>query len=271
VVKTSEGIEKIVRYFFMTVIGIIPARYASTRFPGKMLAPIMGKTLLQRTYESAQQAKTVNRLIVATDDDRIYQHVQGFGGEVCMTSTECSNGTLRLVDAMNRYPELAQGDIFVNIQGDRPCISPGAIDQLVTTLVDYPHEMMATLVVKIHKPEEVRSPATVKCVRDLQGYALYFSRQTIPHTMGSTLYYKHIGVYAFRRDFLQLYAQLAETPLQQQEDLEQLKVLEHGYRIKTLEVIESDLSVDYPHDIATVEQHLVQTKNNLLDPIGILS
>ena len=255
----------------MTVIGIIPARYASSRFPGKMLAPIMGKTLIQRTYESAKRAKTLTQLIVATDDERIYQHVQSFGGEVYMTSIDCPNGTIRLVDAINRNPQLTQADIFVNIQGDRPCISPSAIDQIVTALIDHPDEIMATPVVKTSDLEEIQNPATVKCVRDLQGYALYFSRHILPYTKGKPTCYKHIGIYAFRRDFLKLYAQLQETPLQQHEDLEQLKVLEHGYRIKTIEVTECDLSVDYPDDVAIVEQYLAQTEINLLDPIGITS
>jgi 3-deoxy-manno-octulosonate cytidylyltransferase (CMP-KDO synthetase) len=248
----------------MTVIGIIPARYQSSRFPAKMLAMINGKTLIQRTYESAKQCSMLDRLVVATDDKRIYDHVKEFGGNVYMTSIECFNGTERLVDAIKRYPELQKGEIFVNIQGDRPCISTRSINRVVETLQKSPQDGMSTLVVAIDDQTEIASPACVKCVFDKFGYALYFSRLPIPYAKKPSFCYKHVGIYAFRKDFLLQYAELPDTPLQLQEDLEQLKVLEHGFRIKTCIIEdESDPSVDYPEDIKIVEQYLC-TQNTFL-------
>lgn len=242
----------------MTVIGIIPARYQSSRFPGKMLAMINGKTLLQRTYESANKSTKLNRLVVATDDRRIYDHVKDFGGDVFMTSIECTNGTERLVDAFRRYPELQKGEIFVNIQGDRPCIPTNSIDDIVEALLLSPQDVLATPIVKISDPEEIMSPASVKCVIDKNGYALYFSRCPIPYTKSENgTFFKHVGIYAFRKDFLLHYAELPETPLQLREDLEQLKVLEHGFRIKTVLLEnQADPSVDLPSDVEKVEKWL---------------
>lgn len=244
----------------MTVLAIIPARFQSSRFPGKMLANISGKSLIQRTYESSKQCTLIDKLVVATDDVRIYDHVKGFGGEVVMTSLSCINGTYRTVDALNRYPELASYSIILTIQGDRPCIPSNSIEEVIKALKNNPDDVMATPVVKIEDPEEIKNPASVKCVLDKNGYALYFSRSPIPHSPTKAPYYKHIGLYGFRKDFLLEYATLEDTPLQLQEDLEQLKVLEHGYRIKTVEIQDVDLSVDLLEDITKVEQYLCRKK-----------
>jgi len=242
----------------MTVIGIIPARYASSRLPGKMLLPILGKSLLQRTYECAKHSTKLDRLIIATDDKRIYDHGKSFGAECYMTAIECLNGTERLVDAIKRYPELQKGEIFVNIQGDRPCLPSRSIDATVDALLKCSLDVMTTPIVKIFNREDIDNPASVKCVLDKHGYALYFSRTAIPYPKPTMPCYKHLGLYAYRKDFLMQYVELADTPLQLQEDLEQLKVLEHGFRIKTVEVDEVDLSVDVPEDIDKVEQWLRQ-------------
>jgi 3-deoxy-manno-octulosonate cytidylyltransferase (CMP-KDO synthetase) len=240
----------------MSVIGIIPARFASSRFPAKMLAPIQGKTLLQRTYESAKKATCLDTLVIATDDQRIFEHAQSFGALSVMTKIECLNGTERLVDAINKSPELAKGTIFVNIQGDRPCLPVSSIEKLVFALQQNRDDVMATPIAKITDEAEIQNPASVKCVIDSLGYALYFSRAPIPYSKTKRACYKHVGIYAYRKDFLLKYVTLADTPLQLQEDLEQLKVLEHGYRIKTVEIQEDDLSVDYPEDIYKVEKWL---------------
>jgi 3-deoxy-manno-octulosonate cytidylyltransferase (CMP-KDO synthetase) len=246
----------ILGFYPMTVLAVIPARFQSSRFPGKMLANILGKSLIQRTYESSKECLLIDKLIVATDDERIFDHVKSFGGDVVMTSIDCLNGTYRIVDALKRYPELTQYNIVVNIQGDRPCIPAQSIEEVVKALKSNPHDVMATPVVRIEDPEEVQNPASVKCVLDKNGYALYFSRSPIPHTKTQAPYYKHIGLYAYTKDFLLEYAELHDTPLQLNEDLEQLKVLEHGYRIKTVEIKEVDLSVDYLEDITKVEKYL---------------
>jgi len=238
----------------MGAIGIIPARYASSRFPGKVLAPISGISLLERTYKSAQRAKKLSRLVIATDDDRVYAHAKGFGAEVYMTSTDCRNGSDRIVDAIRRNPELGKADIILNIQGDRPCVTANSIDCLVDALESHPDDLVATPVCTISDPEEVKNPASVKCVFDRRGYALYFSRAIIPWSKEKISYFKHIGLYAYRKDFLMRYAELEATPLQQHEDLEQLKILEHGYPIRVVPIeYEIDLSVDYPKDIEKVE------------------
>ncbi len=221
-----------------------------------MLAPILGKTLLQRTYECAKEAKTLKRLVIATDDERILEHAKSFGAECYMTSVDCLNGTVRLVDAIKTYPELSTGDIYVGIQGDRPCIHYTAIDKIVNALIDHPHDVMATPITQISNSCEIENPASVKCVLDRNGYALYFSRRPIPYSKDGAACFKHVGIYAFRKDFLLKYVELSDTPLQLMEDLEQLKVLEHGFRIKTVQIGEEDPSVDYPDDIHKVEKWL---------------
>jgi 3-deoxy-manno-octulosonate cytidylyltransferase (CMP-KDO synthetase) len=246
----------------MVAIGIIPARYGSSRFPGKVLAPIAGISLLERTYKSARRAKKLSRLVIATDDDRVFEHAKGFGAEVYMTSQACANGSERLVDAIRHTPGLGKADIIINIQGDRPCVTAHSIDCLVDALEQHPDDLVATPVVTITDPAEVQNTASVKCVVDTSGYALYFSRAIIPWSKGKISYFKHIGLYAFRKDFLMRYAELEPTPLQQHEDLEQLKILEHGYKIRVVPIeYEMDLSVDYPKDIEKVETWLC--KQNL--------
>jgi 3-deoxy-manno-octulosonate cytidylyltransferase (CMP-KDO synthetase) len=243
------------------IIGIIPARYASSRFPGKPLEKILGKTLIQRTYENAARCEILDNLIVATDDQRIFDHVQGFGGKVVMSSPDCLTGTDRLAEVVRNDPSLKNVFIIINIQGDEPCLDPQTIKAVAEALANDPDAAMSTAVIALHTEEETLNPSVVKCVLDQNNYCLYFSRNLIPG--GRTLkfqknatYYKHLGIYGYRREFLLHYAELTPTPLQLAEDLEQLKVLEHGFRIKAAIVFGESMDVNTREDIKKVERLL---------------
>lgn len=251
----------------MEAIGIIPARFSSVRFPGKPLAEILGKSLIQRTYENAKRCKQLKRLVVATDDQRIFDHVRSFGGEVVMTSLNIRSGTDRLEEVIRNNPEYGDAEILVNIQGDEPCLDPQVIEGLILALQEDRAASVATPIAPLKSVEEAESPSTVKCVRDLRGFALYFSRSLIPGHLGTGLkpevdYYRHIGIYAYRKEFLLHYASLKETPLQLAEDLEQLKILEHGYKIRTFLVDEPPLDVNRPEDIQKVESYLCKQNSS---------
>lgn len=244
-----------------SVIAIIPARYASSRFMGKPLAKIYGKTLIQRTYENAKYCRLLDELVVATDDERIYDHVKNFGGHVVMTPESCPTGSDRLAYVVQHDPRLQRAEVIVNVQGDEPCLNPDVLVALVEALRSDPSAVMSTVVVKLENQEEASHPSNVKCVLDLSGNVLYFSRSLIPggKTEGyreNIPYYKHVGVYAYRPEFLLEYTKLAMTPLQIAEDLEQLKVLEHGYKIKAVVVNSVSIGVDTPEDIKKVEEVL---------------
>ena len=242
------------------VIAIIPARYASSRFPGKMLAPIMGKSLLQRTYERVIACSIIDDVLIATDHKLILDHAASFGAKALLTSPNHPTGSDRLIEVLQKYPELTQAGIILNVQGDEPCISPTTLLNVCQALIDNKQECMATVAVKITDPQEIQSLSVVKCVMDLQDHALYFSRSPIPGTkpLGKhePFYYKHMGIYAFRREFLLTYGTLAQTPLQLVEDLEQLKVLEAGYKIKVVYTNECSPAVDIPEDIQRVTEWL---------------
>lgn len=243
----------------MRIIGIIPARFGSTRFPGKMLAKILGVSLIQRTYENAKKCKTLQEVWIATDDPRIFEHAKSFGGQVVMTSPDCPTGTDRLAEALHKNDRMSQADIIVNVQGDEPCIECDTITQVAKILENDPEAAMSTAVVKLESKEEALSSSVVKCVMDLHQNALYFSRHLIPagksqEYRSDVTYYRHLGLYAYRKEFLLHYAELNQTPLQIAEDLEQLKVLEHGYRIKTALVSGLSIGVDVPEDIQKVEE-----------------
>lgn len=254
------------------VVGIIPARYASTRFPGKPLVPILGKSLIQRTYENALRCPALEELIVATDDQRIFDHVKTFGGKVVMTPENCPTGTDRLAEVLRHEESLKSVEVIMNVQGDEPCIDPAVIASVVKALQDNAEAAMSTAITPIHSTEEAHNPNVVKCVIDSRHFALYFSRALIPG--GRSLkfqpaqhYYRHLGLYAYRREFLLHYAELRPTPLQQVEDLEQLKVLEHGYRIITVTVSGESMDVNAPEDIKKVEQILCK-QNTSSSPAG---
>jgi len=234
----------------MNILCVIPARYSSTRLPGKPLADIAGKPMIQHVYERAILAKRPSQVIVATDHELVYETVLGFGGQAMLTSPEHPTGTDRLAEVAQRFPAV---DLIINVQGDEPLIPPAVIDQLADAFDGHPDLQMATLMTEMDE-SEYNTPGAVKVVTDLQGYALYFSRSLVPfprNNVGVPIY-KHIGIYAYRRDFLLKYAQLGPTPLEKAESLEQLRALEHGYRIKVLKTDFKSIGVDTMEDLEKV-------------------
>lgn len=236
------------------ILGVIPARYGSTRFPGKALARLNGKTLVQCVWERAREAKRLDRLVVATDDGRILETVRGFGGEAVLTPVGLSSGT-------DRVWEVAQGtraQIVVNVQGDEPLLTPPMIDGLVDGLRRESEAQMATLRYAMKGPEGYSDPHVVKVVSDQDGWALYFSRSPIPsYRTGDgicVLWYKHIGLYAYRREFLQEFVSWPPSALEKAEGLEQLRALERGVRIKVLDSPQNTQGVDTPEDLKRVER-----------------
>lgn len=252
----------------MNYIGIIPARYASSRFPGKALVDINGKTMVHRVYEQAQKAVSLSRVIVATDDERIVEHVKGFGGEVVMTSPDHQSGTDRCQEVIQlitqQYDEQVI-DYIVNIQGDEPFIRPRQID-LLTSVLDGKTEL-ATLAKRIAEPASLFDPNVVKVVLSSYGQpaqheALYFSRQPIPYQRNHVpedwvkhhVYYRHIGLYAYRADVLAEITQLKPSTLERAELLEQLRWLENGYRIRVIETELDSHGIDTPGDLEKVKE-----------------
>jgi 3-deoxy-manno-octulosonate cytidylyltransferase (CMP-KDO synthetase) len=250
------------------IIGIIPARFNSTRLPGKLLIPICGKTLLQRTYESAKKAQSLNHLVIATYEDCIHDHANTFGAAIVRTHANCANGTECLGAALERHPHLREADVIINIQGDMPFINLESIDLVAQALLADPLAQMSTIVTPLTTYEEAQNPSNVKCIIDNQQNALYFSRTLIPSNKSNTFnskasYYRHIGLYAYRPSFVLKYLNLPATPLQLEEDLEQLRVLEHGYRIKVVIVNHTSIEVDLPEDIQKAEQWLCKQNTYL--------
>jgi 3-deoxy-manno-octulosonate cytidylyltransferase (CMP-KDO synthetase) len=234
------------------ILGVIPARFASSRFPGKALAPLAGKPLLQHVYERASQARYLSKLIIATDDDRIVQVARSFGAQVQMTRSDHLSGTDRVAEVASSDP----AQVIVNIQGDEPLIEPSAIDAAALALLDDPELPMATLKKRIEIPSEVNNPNVVKVVTDLADDAIYFSRCPIPHprdgSRGGIVHYKHIGLYVYRREFLLAYSGLPVGRLEQAERLEQLRAIENGYRIRVVETEYESLGVDTPEDLERI-------------------
>jgi len=229
------------------ILGIIPARFASSRFPGKALAPLAGKPIVQHVYERALQARYLTNLIVATDDARIEAAARKFGAPVRMTRTDHVSGTDRIAEVASADP----ASIVVNIQGDEPLIDPAAIDAAVLALLDDADAPMGTLKRRIEDPAEIVNPNVVKVVTDIAGNAIYFSRYAIPYARdGSGLaLFKHIGLYVYRREFLLSYSDLPVGPLEKAEKLEQLRALENGHRIRVAETEYDSLGVDTPEDL----------------------
>jgi 3-deoxy-manno-octulosonate cytidylyltransferase (CMP-KDO synthetase) len=218
------------------VLAVIPARWASTRFPGKPLANIAGKSMIQRVLEQVNLSAIVDRAVVATDDERILHHIQALGGEAIMTNPDHPSGTDRCAEVANHFPE---AQIILNVQGDEPFISPLQIDLLADTLLQNTYASIATLAKQIDRPDFLNNPNVVKVVFSETIGAIYFSRHPIPFVRGVPQeywlekqdFYKHIGLYGFRRDALMKIAGLSPTPLEMAESLEQLRWLEHGFRI----------------------------------------
>ncbi|MEI6214256.1 MAG: 3-deoxy-manno-octulosonate cytidylyltransferase [Desulfuromonadales bacterium] len=251
----------------MKITAVIPARYASTRFPGKALAEIGGRPMIQHVYERASRASLVSRTVVATDDERIADAVRKIGGEVIMTSASHATGTDRLA-------EVAAGldsDIVINVQGDEPLIDPGMLDQALKPFLDADALQMGTLKTRIKCLHDFLSPNVVKVVTDLSGNALYFSRSPLPFfrdkwkdlkdesfCSGKLLCYKHVGLYVYRRDFLLRFAAMPPGFLELSEKLEQLRAIENGVRIKVVETEFESIGVDTPEDLVKVQERFRQ-------------
>lgn len=237
----------------MKVLCVIPARYASTRLPGKPLRDIQGKPMICRVYERAARAKRTAGVIVATDDERIREAVEAHGGRAMMTAKDHPTGTDRLAEVARAYPDM---DLIINVQGDEPLIDPDLIDELVAAFDGEEELQMATVMTEMKEAEERENPNNVKVVTDLRGYALYFSRSLIPYPRkaGAAPACKHIGIYAYRRDFLLRYAKMEPTPLEKSESLEQLRALENGYRIKVIRTERSFIGVDTEEDLRLVNE-----------------
>ena len=237
----------------MKILCVIPARYASTRRPGKPLADIAGKPMICRVYDRAVQAKCLSEVVVATDDQRVQQAVEAHGGKAMMTAKDHPTGTDRLAEVAAAYPDI---DLIINVQGDEPLIEPSIIDALAAAFDGDADLKMATVMTEITDEAEQMNPNNVKVVTDKNGYALYFSRSLLPYPRyrkGAPVY-KHIGIYAYKREFLLHYAKMAPTPLEETEALEQLRALENGYRIKVIRTDHRFVGVDTAEDLAMVNK-----------------
>ncbi len=240
------------------VIGVIPARYASQRLPAKALIDLFGKTMIQRVYEQVKKAALVDKVIVATDDERIERVVKNFGGEVLMTPEDIKSGS----DRVAAVAEKIDGDIFVNIQGDEPLIAPEMIEQGIQLLIDDKSVQVGTLVKQIDSPLDIINPNIVKVVFDRNNFALYFSRSPIPFIrdeqeasiwLNYHTFYKHVGLYIYKRDFLSKYSNLPISELEKAEKLEQLRILEAGYKIKIGITNYDSIPIDTKEDVVRVK------------------
>jgi 3-deoxy-manno-octulosonate cytidylyltransferase (CMP-KDO synthetase) len=254
----------------MSVVAIIPARYGSTRLPGKPLAIIGGKPMIQRVYENAAKARVLDRVIVATDDRRVEAVVRQFGGEVMMTSKRHRSGTDRLAEVARNL----SADCLVNVQGDLPFIQSDTISRAVIPLRRTRSIVMTTVCSPIYDETEWRDPNVVKVIKDAQGFALYFSRAPIPYPrnadsngsrsrgMKKLWGFRHLGLYVYRREFLLKFARLRPTKLERRESLEQLRALYYGYRIFVADVDDHSVEVDTPADLSRARRHLTARKGS---------
>ncbi len=247
----------------MRAIGVIPARWGATRFEGKVVANLLGKPVIQYVWENAKKAKTLDDLVVACDDERIMKVVQAFGGKAVYTSPNQPSGTDRLAEVVNPL----NVDIAVNIQGDEPLVKSIMIDNLVLALEEEKTVQMATIMKKIEDDAELTNSNVVKVIVDKNGYAIYFSRYAIPYNRTSEtdpkkkpVYYKHIGLYAYTKDFLFTFRNLPHSSLENAEKLEQLRALEHGYKIKIVETKFDTIGIDRPEDLKRAEDALLRER-----------
>lgn len=240
----------------MNVLGVIPARYHSTRLPGKPLLMIGAKPMIQWVYEAAKTATLIDELVVATDDQRIYDTVINFGGKAEMTAADHPTGTDRLAEVARRY----QTELVVNVQGDEPLIQGAVIDSIIRPLLEEPGLPMSTAKVRLTDPQLVKEVSVVKVVTAVNGDALYFSRSPIPYPRQAeqAVYWKHIGLYGYRKEFLLKYIDLPQSQLELAESLEQLRVLANGYRIRVVEVEQDTVGVDTPEDLERVRALLAE-------------
>lgn len=242
----------------MKTVAVIPSRYESSRFNGKPLAMIAGKPMIQRVYEQTGRASGIDRVVVATDDERICRAVEAFGGNAMITSRDNKSGTDRAAEAV-RSMGLAPEDIVINVQGDQPLVDPRSIASVASPFLSDPTLDMSTLAFRIVREEEITNPKDVKVTFDREGFALYFSRSPIPfardaHTVFDV--YKHLGVYAYTKRFLDIFTGLPEGRLESIEKLEQLRALECGYRIKVMITEYDSPEVDVPEDVNRIEKML---------------
>ncbi len=242
----------------MSIIAVIPARYASTRLPGKPLADICGKPMVQHVYERVAKVSILNDVIVATDDERILRAVEAFGGKARMTSAACASGSDRLIEVARAHPAA----IYINVQGDEPLLESKAVEKLAMEMLRDTALQMATLCYPIDE-KRARDPNLVKVVRAHNGNALYFSRSPIPYPRAggvAAAYWGHLGIYAYRRDLLANFANLPYSRLENTEKLEQLRVLEAGIPIRVLETEASGPGVDTPEDLELVRKIMMRSK-----------
>lgn len=239
-------------------IAVIPARYGSSRLEGKPLAPIAGKSMIQRVFEQTRKSSVVTRTIVATDDQRIVDAVEGFGGEAMMTSDTCRSGTDRVAEVAARL-NLGPKEILINIQGDQPVFDPRCLDQMIRPFQTDPDLTMSTLAFRIMEEREITDPKDVKVVFNRSGFAMYFSRAQIPFPRDGQPgvdYYKHLGFYAYTREFLDCIVTLPTGICEGVEKLEQLRILEHGYAIRVVVTPYDSPEIDLPEDIRRIEDKL---------------
>ncbi|HEY7185255.1 MAG TPA: 3-deoxy-manno-octulosonate cytidylyltransferase [Vicinamibacterales bacterium] len=234
------------------IVAVIPARYESTRFPGKPLADIAGRPMIEHVYRRTAEARGVDAVVVATDDERIASAIERFGGIVRMTGSDHRTGTDRIAEVARDLP----CDIIVNVQGDLPMIEPEMIAEAIEPLTADPALVMSTLRQAIADDSDFTNPNVVKVVVDAHDHALYFSRAPIPFQRDRGTAFKHIGLYGYRRDFLLTFAALQQTPLERSESLEQLRALEHGFRIRAVETRFESIEVDTPEDLERVRRRL---------------
>jgi 3-deoxy-manno-octulosonate cytidylyltransferase (CMP-KDO synthetase) len=242
------------------IVIVIPARYGATRLPGKPLVPIAGIPMIQRVYERAKLSKLATSVIVATDDDRIMKAVEAFGGQARMTRSEHRTGTERVAEVAAHMAQM-EGQVFVNVQGDGPLLNPEVVDAAIQALLEEPAAGVATVATPIKVPADIMDPNVVKTVLDFEDNALYFSRAPIPWLRDAASrmevrHLKHLGLYVFQRDALLEYPTLPQGTLEKIEQLEQLRWLENGWKIRVAEVEHDSVSVDVPEDVAKVEKLL---------------
>jgi 3-deoxy-manno-octulosonate cytidylyltransferase (CMP-KDO synthetase) len=244
-------------------LGVIPARYGARRFPGKPLAMIAGKSLVQRVYEQAAKAQRLDKVIVATEDTRILEAVEAFGGDAMLTSPACATGTDRVAEVARAY----DCELVLNIQGDEPLMRPEVIDQLIEGMLAEPKCVMGTMARRLDSPASLDNPNVVKVALAQNGNALYFSRSRIPYVRDARTddpldwlrrakFFKHLGIYAYRHDFLLKFVRLPQAELEQTEKLEQLRALENGFAIRVWITPHDSIGVDRPEDIELVEEIL---------------
>ncbi|MBP3846794.1 3-deoxy-manno-octulosonate cytidylyltransferase [bacterium] len=235
---------------------IIPARYGSSRLEGKPLLKVLDKPVIQWVYEKAQSSKLADIIIVATDDERIYDCVKTFGGNVEMTSKEHKSGSDRIMEVVARHPEI---DYICNLQGDEPLIEPESIDEVIKNIIEDDNADISTLIREI-TPDEAQNPNLVKCVKDINGFALYFSRSKIPYERNENVakFYGHLGIYGYKRHALEKMTKLPQTILEKTESLEQLRALENGMRIKTTIVNFVPVGIDTKDDLEKFRQIVTQ-------------